>query len=213
MSGIEANEYKLNTIEEAILDIKQGKIVIVVDDENRENEGDFIAAAEHVTPELINFMATYGHGLICTPLTESRCTELNLPLMVPAKNELGDTKFTVTVDFIGDGCTTGVSTYDRARTILALINTDTKPTDLDRPGHIFPLIAKNGGVLIRPGHTEAAVDLARLAGCYPAGVLAEILNEDGTMARLPDLILVAERLGLKIISIEDLIKYRVENNL
>lgn len=205
--------YKLNTIEEALLDIKHGKIIIVVDDENRENEGDFIAAAEHVTPEIINFMATYGHGLIYVPLTESRCKELNLPLMVPAKNSLEDTKFTITVDAIGENCTTGVSMADRAYTISKLANPNAKVNDFDRPGHIFPLIASDGGVLVRPGHTEAAVDLARLAGCFPAGVGAEILNIDGTMARFPDLILVAEKFGLKIISIEDLIKYRVENGL
>src|SRR5690554_3705343 len=202
----------LNTIEEAIEDIKQGKVVIVVDDENRENEGDFIAAAEMVTPELINFMATYGRGLICAPLTEDRCKELELNMMVENNTVLHHTQFTVSVDLIGHGCTTGISVHDRAKTIRALIDENTKPHDLGRPGHIFPLRAKQGGVLRRTGHTEAAIDLARLAGLKPAGILVEILNEDGTMARLPQLMKVAGKFDLKIISIEDLVKYRMEHD-
>jgi 3,4-dihydroxy 2-butanone 4-phosphate synthase / GTP cyclohydrolase II len=212
MFGNEVNEPKLNTIEEAILDISQGKLVIVVDDENRENEGDFIAAAEYATPDLINFMTKHGRGLICAPLTEARCDELKLPLMVPEKNTLEDTKFTISTDVIESNCTTGVSTQDRSKSIQALANPKKTAVDFSRPGHIFPLIAKNGGVLIRPGHTEAAIDLARLAGCQPAGVLIEILNEDGSMARLPQLIEVSKKLGVKIISIEDLIAYRKINN-
>ena len=202
----------LNSIQEAIEDIKQGKVIIVVDDENRENEGDFIAAAEAVTPEMINFMAKHGRGLICAPLTEDRCDELDLSMMVQNNTVLHHTQFTVSVDLIGQGCTTGISVHDRAKTIKALVEKDTKPQDLGRPGHIFPLKAKNGGVLRRTGHTEAAVDLARLAGFQPAGILVEILNEDGTMARLPELLKVAEKFNLKIISIEDLVAYRMEHD-
>ncbi|WP_254504095.1 MULTISPECIES: 3,4-dihydroxy-2-butanone-4-phosphate synthase [Aquimarina] len=203
---------KLNTIQEAIEDIRQGKVIIVVDDEDRENEGDFIAAAEKVTPEMINFMATHGRGLICAPLTKDRCEELNLDMMVQNNTVLHETQFTVSVDLIGHGCTTGISVHDRAKTINALIKEDTKPHDLGRPGHIFPLKAKNGGVLRRTGHTEAAVDLARLAGFKPAGILVEILNEDGTMARLPQLVEVAKKFDLKLISIEDLVAYRMQHD-
>ena len=203
---------QLNTIEDAIQDIKQGKVIIVVDDENRENEGDFIAAAEMVSPEMINFMALHGRGLICAPLTEDRCEELDLNMMVKNNTVLHHTQFTVSVDLIGNGCTTGISVHDRAKTIQALVDKDTKPHNLGRPGHIFPLKAKNGGVLRRTGHTEAAVDLARLAGFNPAGILVEILNEDGTMARLPQLLDVAKKFNLKIISIEDLVAYRLEND-
>lgn len=203
---------KLNTIEDAIKDIKAGKVVVVVDDENRENEGDFIAAAAAVTPEMINFMATHGRGLICAPLTETRCDELDLNMMVQNNTVLHHTQFTVTVDLIGHGCTTGISVSDRAKTIKSLVDPNTKPQDLGRPGHIFPLKAKNGGVLRRTGHTEAAVDLARLAGFEPAGILVEILNEDGTMARLPELKEVAKKFDLKIISIEDLVAYRMQND-
>lgn len=206
------SKVQLNTIEEAIEDIKNGKVVIVVDDENRENEGDFIAAAETVTPEIINFMATHGRGLICAPLTESRCNELDLYMMVQNNTVLHHTQFTVSVDLIGNGCTTGISVSDRAKTIKSLVDPNTKPHNLGRPGHIFPLKAKNGGVLRRTGHTEAAVDLARLAGFKPAGILVEILNEDGTMARLPELTKVAEKFNLKIISIDDLVSYRMEND-
>lgn len=206
------SKVQLNTIEEAIEDIKNGKVVIVVDDENRENEGDFIAAAETVTPEIINFMATHGRGLICAPLTESRCNELDLYMMVQNNTVLHHTQFTVSVDLIGNGCTTGISVSDRAKTIKSLVDPNTKPHNLGRPGHIFPLKAKNGGVLRRTGHTEAAVDLARLAGFKPAGILVEILNEDGTMARLTELIKVAEKFNLKIISIDDLVSYRMEND-
>ncbi len=202
----------LHTIEEAIEDIRQGKLVIVVDDESRENEGDFIAAAEMVTPEMINFMATYGRGLICAPLTETRCKELDLDLMVGKNTVLHNTQFTVSVDLIGQGCTTGISTHDRAKTVKALTSSGTRPEDLGRPGHIFPLRAKEGGVLRRTGHTEAAIDLARLAGLKPAGLLVEILNEDGTMARLPELVQVAEKYDLKIISIEDLVAYRLRHD-
>ena len=203
---------KLNTIEDAIKDIKAGKVVVVVDDENRENEGDFIAAADAVTPEMINFMATHGRGLICAPLTETRCDELDLNMMVQNNTVLHHTQFTVSVDLIGHGCTTGISVSDRAKTIKSLVDPNTKPQDLGRPGHIFPLKAKNGGVLRRTGHTEAAVDLARLAGFEPAGILVEILNEDGTMARLPELKKVAEKFDLKIISIESLVAYRMQND-
>jgi 3,4-dihydroxy 2-butanone 4-phosphate synthase / GTP cyclohydrolase II len=202
-------EYKLNTIEEALEDIKAGKVIIVVDDEDRENEGDFIAAAEKATPEMINFMATHGRGLICTPLTEERADELELNLMVANNTVLHHTQFTVSIDLIGHGCTTGISAHDRAKTILSLVDPQTKPYDLGRPGHIFPLRAKNGGVLRRTGHTEAAVDLARMAGCSPVGILVEILNEDGSMARLPQLMEVAKKFDLKIISIEELIQYRL----
>lgn len=203
---------QLNTIEEAIEDIRQGKIIIVVDDEDRENEGDFIAAAEKVTPEMINFMATHGRGLICAPLTEARCKELDLNLMVTNNTVLHETQFTVSVDLIGHGCTTGISVHDRAKTIQFLVDDNTKPEDLGRPGHIFPLRAKQGGVLRRTGHTEAAIDLARLAGLKPAGILVEILNEDGSMARLPQLLEVANKFDLKIVSIEDLVAYRMQHD-
>ncbi len=201
----------LNTIEEAIEELKAGKVIIVVDDEDRENEGDFIAAAETVTPEMINFMATHGRGLICTPLTEKRCNELELNLMVTNNTVLHETQFTVSVDLIGHGCTTGISVFDRAKTIKALVSNETKPEDLGRPGHIFPLRAKKGGVLQRAGHTEASVDLARLAGYKPAGILVEILNEDGSMSRLPQLMEIAKKFDLKIISIADLIAYRMQH--
>ena len=205
-------EIKLNTIEEAIEDIKQGKIVIVVDDENRENEGDFIAAAEKVTPEMINFMTQHGRGLLCAPLLEKRCNELGLDMMVENNTVLHHTQFTVSIDLKGEGCTTGISVFDRAKTIKALVKPQTKPEDFGRPGHIFPLRAKEGGVLRRTGHTEAAVDLARLAGLEPAGILIEILNEDGSMARLPQLVKVAKKHNLKIISIEDLVAYRMRHD-
>ncbi len=201
---------KLNSIEDAIADIKAGKIIIVVDDENRENEGDFMAAAEMVTPEMINFMATHGRGLICTPLTEERCEQLQLDRMVRNNSDPMETAFTVSVDYKGDGVSTGISAADRSKTIKALIHKDTLANDFIRPGHIFPLIAKEGGVLRRTGHTEAAIDMARLAGMSPAGVIVEIMNEDGTMARLPDLVKVAQRFDLKIISIEDLVAYRMQ---
>ena len=203
------NKIELSPIKEAIEAIKNGEVVIVVDDENRENEGDFIAAAEMVTPEMINFMATHGRGLICAPITETRRKELDLEMMVQNNTVMHHTQFTVSVDLIGHGCTTGISVHDRAKTIKALVNPETKGHDLGRPGHIFPLRARNGGVLRRTGHTEAAVDLARLAGFKPAGILVEILNEDGTMARLPQLLKVAEEFNLKIISIEDLVAYRM----
>ncbi|MBD1432764.1 bifunctional 3,4-dihydroxy-2-butanone-4-phosphate synthase/GTP cyclohydrolase II [Sphingobacterium sp. DN00404] len=205
-------EIKLNTIAEAIEDIKAGKVVIVVDDEDRENEGDFVTAARNATPEIINFMATHGRGLVCVPLTQERCEELDLGLMVGQNTAVYETNFTVSVDLQGYGCTTGISASDRSKTIQALINPDIKPEELGRPGHIFPLIAKDGGVLRRTGHTEAAIDLARLAGFEPAGVLVEILKEDGEMARLPDLIPVAERFDLKIVSIQDLIEYRLKHD-
>jgi 3,4-dihydroxy 2-butanone 4-phosphate synthase / GTP cyclohydrolase II len=203
---------KLNSIEEALLDIQKGKLVIVVDDENRENEGDFIGAAEHVTPEMVNFMATHGRGLICTPITEALARSLELELMVGKNTVLHETQFTVSIDLIGEGCTTGISAQDRAKTIKSLTSAETKPKDLGRPGHIFPLIAREGGVLRRSGHTEAAVDLAKLAGCEPVGILVEILNEDGTMARLPELVKIAKKHDLKIISIEDLIEYRLNHD-
>jgi 3,4-dihydroxy 2-butanone 4-phosphate synthase/GTP cyclohydrolase II len=203
---------KLNTIEEAINDIRNGKIIIVVDDENRENEGDFLAAAEKVTPEMVNFMATHGRGLICTPLTEKRCKELELGMMVYNNTDPMETAFTVSVDLRGKGVTTGISAADRALTIRALIDSETKPFDLARPGHIFPLRAKEGGVLRRTGHTEAAIDFARLAGLKPAGVIVEIMNEDGTMARLPQLLKVAKKFDIKIVSIEDLVAYRMEHD-
>ncbi|MDG4717139.1 3,4-dihydroxy-2-butanone-4-phosphate synthase [Winogradskyella sp. YYF002] len=203
---------KLNTIEEAIEDIRQGKVIIVVDDENRENEGDFLAAAEKVTPEMINFMATHGRGLICAPLTEHRCEELELNMMVRNNTDPMETAFTVSVDLRGNGVSTGISASDRAKTVKALVNDDTKPFELARPGHIFPLIAKEGGVLRRTGHTEAAIDFARLAGFEPAGVIVEIMNEDGTMARLPQLMEVAKKFDLKIVSIEDLVAYRMEHD-
>ncbi|WP_339662156.1 3,4-dihydroxy-2-butanone-4-phosphate synthase [uncultured Polaribacter sp.] len=203
---------QLNTIEEAINDIRNGKVIIVVDDENRENEGDFLAAAEKVTPEMVNFMATHGRGLICTPLTEKRCKELELGMMVHNNTDPMETAFTVSVDLRGKGVTTGISASDRALTINALIDSSTKPFDLARPGHIFPLRAKEGGVLRRTGHTEAAIDFARLAGLKPAGVIVEIMNEDGTMARLPELLKVAKKFDIKIVSIEDLVAYRMEHD-
>lgn len=202
----------LNTIEEAIEDIRQGKVIIVVDDEDRENEGDFLAAADKVTPEMVNFMATHGRGLICAPLTERRCNELDLRAMVVNNTDHMETAFTVSVDLKGHGVTTGISAADRAKTILALVNEDTKPYDLARPGHIFPLIAKQGGVLRRTGHTEAAIDFARLAGFSPAGVICEIMNEDGTMSRLPELVRVAQKFNLKLVSIEDLVAYRMQHD-
>jgi 3,4-dihydroxy 2-butanone 4-phosphate synthase/GTP cyclohydrolase II len=203
---------QLNTIEEAIEDIRNGKVIIVVDDEDRENEGDFLAAAEKVTPEMINFMATYGRGLICAPLTESRCKELGLHAMVTNNTDPMETAFTVSVDLKGNGVTTGISASDRAKTILALVDEQTKPFDLARPGHIFPLVAKQGGVLRRTGHTEAAIDFARLAGFKSAGVIVEIMNDDGTMARLPQLVEVAKKFDLKLVSIEALVAYRMQHD-
>ncbi|MEZ4811870.1 MAG: 3,4-dihydroxy-2-butanone-4-phosphate synthase [Allomuricauda sp.] len=203
---------QLNAIEEAIEDIRQGKVIIVVDDENRENEGDFVAAAELITPETINFMAMHGRGLICAPLTENRCKELGLHKMVTHNSDPLETAFTVSVDLRGNGVTTGISAADRAKTVLALTDAATKAHELARPGHIFPLIAKEGGVLRRTGHTEAAIDFARLAGLQPAGVIVEIMNEDGSMARLPELVEVAKTFNLKIVSIEDLIAYRMEHD-
>jgi len=202
---------QLNTIDEAIADIKAGKIIIVVDDEDRENEGDFICAAEKVTPEIINFMATYGRGLICTPITAERAAQLDLNKMVSSNTALHETAFTVSIDLIGQGCTTGISAYDRSTGIQAMLNPKTQAHQFARPGHIFPLIAEDGGVLRRTGHTEAAVDLARMAGFYPAGTLVEILNADGTMARLPQLIELAKEHNLKIVSIKDLVAYRMTN--
>lgn len=204
------NKIKLDTIEQAIEDIKVGKVIIVVDDEDRENEGDFTCAAECVTPEIVNFMATHGRGLICAPLIEDRCEELGLELMVGVNTAAFETPFTVSVDLIGHGCTTGISAHDRFKTIRALTDPDIKPVELGKPGHIFPLKAKRGGVLRRSGHTEAAIDFARLAGFKPAGVLVEIMNEDGSMARLPDLVKVAERFNLKLVTIKDLIEYRIK---
>jgi 3,4-dihydroxy 2-butanone 4-phosphate synthase/GTP cyclohydrolase II len=203
---------KLNTIEVAIEDIRQGKVIIVVDDEDRENEGDFLAAAEKVTSEMINFMATHGRGLICAPLTESRCHELSLRPMVSNNTDHMETAFTVSVDLKGNGVTTGISASDRAKTIISLVDSTTKPNDLARPGHIFPLVAKQGGVLRRTGHTEAAIDFARLAGFKPAGVIVEIMNDDGTMARLPQLVEVAKKFNLKLVSIEDLVAYRMQHD-
>ena len=202
----------LDTIESAIEDIKKGKLVIVVDDEDRENEGDFITAAENITPELINFMSKHGRGLICAPLVDERCDELGLELMVNNNTALHETAFTVSVDLLGHGCTTGISAHDRAKTILALVDKSTKPEDLGRPGHIFPLRAKKGGVLRRAGHTEATIDLARLAGFSAAGVLVEIMNEDGTMARLPELKVIAKKFDCKLVSIKDLIEYRLKTD-
>lgn len=201
----------MNTIEEAIEDIKNGKVVIVVDDEDRENEGDFLTAARNMTPELVNFMAKEGRGLICVPLTEERCEELGLDMMVGKNTATHETAFTVSVDLLGQGCTTGISAQDRSKTIMALIDPATKSEELGKPGHIFPLRAKKEGVLRRAGHTEAAIDLSRMAGFEPAGCIVEILNEDGTMARLPDLVHVAKKFDLKIVSIEELIKYRIAN--
>ena len=201
---------KLDSITEAISELKKGKVIIVVDDANRENEGDFITSAENATPEVINFMATHGRGLICAPITEERCDELHLEMMVQNNTSSHETPFTVSVDLIGHGTSTGISASDRSKTIMALVDDNTKPEELGRPGHIFPLRARKGGVLRRTGHTEATIDLARLAGFKPAGVLVEIMNADGTMARLPDLMKIAEKFGLKIISIEDLIAYRLK---
>ena len=206
------DKFKLNTIESAINDIRDGKIVIVVDDKNRENEGDFLAAAELVTPEIVNFMATHGRGLICAPITENISKRLGLNLMVGTNTDPQDTAFTVSIDLKGNGVTTGISVSDRAATIKALIDKNTKPKQFSKPGHVFPLIAKNGGVLRRTGHTEAAIDLPRLAGLKPAGVIVEIMNEDGSMARVPDLIKVAKKFNLKIISIEDLVAYRMKHD-
>lgn len=203
---------QLNTIAEAIEDIRQGKVIIVVDDEDRENEGDFIAAAEAVTPEMINFMVTHGRGLVCVPITETRAKELDLKMMVENNTVLHQTAFTVSVDLKGYGCTTGISVHDRSKTIKAITDENTKPEELGRPGHIFPLVAKKGGVLRRTGHTEASIDLARLAGFKPMGILVEILNEDGSMARLPQLLEVAKKFDLKIISIEDLVAYRMQHD-
>ncbi len=200
---------KIDSIEEAIEEIKNGKVIIVVDDEDRENEGDFICAAECITPEIVNFMATHGRGLICAPLSEERCTELQLELMVGKNTAVYETPFTVSVDLIGHCCTTGISAHDRFKTIKALVDPETKPEELGKPGHIFPLRAKKEGVLRRSGHTEAAIDFARLAGFRPAGVLVEIMNEDGSMARLPDLVKVAERFNLRLVTIKDLIAYRM----
>jgi len=200
----------LDSIESAIADIKNGKLVIVVDDEDRENEGDFITSAENASPEVINFMSTHGRGLICAPITEERCQELNLQPMVLDNTSLHETAFTVSIDLLGDGCTTGISAHDRSKTVRALVNPNTKPEDLGRPGHIFPLKAKKGGVLRRSGHTEATIDMSRLAGFEPAGVLVEIMNEDGSMARLPQLKEIAKKFDLKLISIKDLIEYRLQ---
>ncbi len=210
-SNFKKMEAKLNTIEEAIEDFKQGKLLICVDDKDRENEGDFIFPAEKITPDIVNFMITNGRGLMCAPLTEERCKELNLDMMVSQNTSSHETPFTISVDKLGDGCTTGISTSDRAKTIKALADKNTRPEELGRPGHIFPLRAKSAGVLQRSGHTEACVDLARLAGLEPVAVLVEILNEDGTMARLPELMEISKKYGIKIISIEDLIAYRVAN--
>ena len=206
------SKIKLNTIQEAIEDIRQGKVIIVVDDEDRENEGDFLAAAEKVTPEMINFMATHGRGLICAPLTENRCEDLRLNMMVGNNTDPMETAFTISVDLKGNGVTTGISAADRAKTVLALTDQNTKPHELARPGHIFPLKAKEGGVLRRTGHTEAAIDFARLAGLKPAGVIVEIMNEDGSMARLPQLVEVAKKFDLKLVSIEDLVAYRMQHD-
>ncbi len=211
MENSNKSSFTFNTIEEALEDIKAGKVIIVVDDEDRENEGDFITAAETITTETVNFMATHGRGLICAAIPEETCNNLDLELMVGKNNALHETPFTISVDLIGKGCTTGISAYDRAETIKALVDNNTKPTDLARPGHIFPLKAKGRGVLRRAGHTEATVDLTRLAGLKQGGALVEIMNEDGTMARLPELMVVAKRFKLKIISIEELIKYRLQN--
>ncbi len=204
-------KFVLNTIEEAIQEIQSGNVIIVVDDENRENEGDFLTAARNATPELINFMATHGRGLICAPISDERCDQLGLEMMVRNNSAAYETPFTVSIDLIGHGCTTGISASDRSKTVLAMIDTEIRPEELGKPGHIFPLRAKKGGVLRRAGHTEAAVDLSRLAGFEEAGIIVEILNEDGSMARLPELFEIAKKFNLKIISIEDLIKYRIAN--
>lgn len=206
------SKFVLNTIESAVHDIKEGKIVIVVDDKNRENEGDFLASAELISPEIINFMATHGRGLICAPITESIAKRLKLDLMVGTNTDPQDTAFTVSVDLKGNGVTTGISAIDRSKTIKSLIDEAIKANQFSRPGHVFPLVAKNGGVLRRTGHTEAAIDLPRLAGLKPAGVIVEIMNEDGSMARVPDLVKVAKKFDLKIISIEDLVAYRMEHD-
>ena len=206
------SKFVLNTIESAVHDIKEGKIVIVVDDKNRENEGDFLASAELISPEIINFMATHGRGLICAPITENIAKRLKLDLMVGTNTDPQDTAFTVSVDLKGNGVTTGISATDRSKTIKSLIDEAIKANQFSRPGHVFPLVAKNGGVLRRTGHTEAAIDLPRLAGLKPAGVIVEIMNEDGSMARVPDLIKVAKKFNLKIISIEDLVAYRMEHD-
>jgi 3,4-dihydroxy 2-butanone 4-phosphate synthase / GTP cyclohydrolase II len=205
----------LSSIPEVIDEIRKGKMIIVIDDEDRENEGDFVTAARNTTPDIINFMARYGRGLICVPLTETRCKELKLPLMVEQNinTSFHSTQFTVSVDLLGNGCTTGISAFDRAKTIQSLINSNTQAEDLARPGHIFPIMARDGGVLKRSGHTEAAVDLVRLAGFEPAGVLVEIMNNDGTMARLPDLIKIANEFQMRIVSIKDIITYRISQNL
>ncbi|MDZ4664008.1 MAG: bifunctional 3,4-dihydroxy-2-butanone-4-phosphate synthase/GTP cyclohydrolase II [Bacteroidota bacterium] len=203
------SEFNINTIEEALADLKNGKVIIVVDDEDRENEGDFITTAANVTPEVINFMATHGRGLICVSITEEKAKELQLDMMVPSNTSLHETAFTVSIDLLGHGCTTGISAQDRSKTVKALVDPTIKPSEFGKPGHIFPLKAKNGGVLRRAGHTEATIDLARLSGFDPCGALVEIMNEDGTMARLPDLVKIAERFGLKIITIKDLISYRL----
>ncbi len=208
----EETSFKLHSIKEAIDDIRAGKVIIVVDDKDRENEGDFLAAAEKVTPEMINFMATHGRGLICAPLTEERCKDLNLQMMVGNNTDPLETAFTISVDLKGAGVTTGISAADRAKTVRSLVNHETRPQDLGRPGHIFPLRAKEGGVLRRTGHTEAAIDFARLAGFQPAGVIVEIMNEDGSMARLPQLIEVAQKFDLKLVSIEDLVAYRMQHD-
>lgn len=205
------NKIQLDRIEDAIAAIRRGEVILVVDDEDRENEGDMICAAESITPEIVNFMTKEARGLICVSITEQRCEELNLPMMVHQNTSLHETPFTVSVDLIGQGCTTGISAHDRAKTIAALANPATKPEELARPGHIFPLRAKQGGVLRRTGHTEAALDFARLAGLKPAGVLVEVMNEDGTMARLPELRKMADRLNMKLVSIQDLITYRLKN--
>lgn len=201
---------RINTIEEAIEDIRQGKIIIVVDDEDRENEGDFVTASELITTEKVNFMVTHGRGLVCISLSAERLEELNIPMMVLDNTSSHETQFTVSVDLLGKGCTTGISAYDRAMTIKALVDKDTKPNDLGRPGHIFPLRSVSGGVLRRAGHTEASLDIAKMAGFYPSGVIVEVMNEDGSMARLPDLMQIAEKFDMKVITIKDLIKYRLK---
>jgi len=206
------SQFKLDTIHDAIEDIRNGKVIIVVDDENRENEGDFLAAADKVSPQMINFMATHGRGLICAPLTENRCKDLELDMMVRNNTDPMETAFTISVDLRGNGVTTGISANDRSKTIKALVSNETKPYELARPGHIFPLVAKEGGVLRRTGHTEAAIDFARLAGLNPAGVIVEIMNEDGSMARLPELYKIAKKFDLKIVSIEDLVAYRMKHD-
>lgn len=212
MENHDYKNFKLDSIEDAINDIRSGKVIIVVDDANRENEGDFIAAAETITPEIVNFMATHGRGLICTPLTEQRCSDLKLEMMVGTNTDPMQTAFTVSVDLNGKGVTTGISANDRAKTIQALVDKETKPHELSRPGHIFPLKAKEGGVLRRTGHTEAAIDFARLAGFKPAGVIVEIMNEDGTMARIPELMEIAQKFDLKVVSIESLVAYRMQHD-